>query len=166
MSNASLINQDSGNKTWLTPRYIIDALGPFDTDPCCPKEMPWATASRMITEEENGLNCEWHGRVWLNPPYGKEAIQFLEKMNKHISNGGRGISLLWARTDTKAFQDFVFPFAKALFFIRGRLRFYNIRGETEKMAPTPSVLIAYTWSDLETLQRAQKKIGGYLLILK
>ena len=44
------VNADSGEKTWLTPRHVIDALGHFDTDPCCPPEMPWRTADRMLAE--------------------------------------------------------------------------------------------------------------------
>lgn len=28
------------NDEWLTPKYIIDALGPFDLDPCAPIQRP------------------------------------------------------------------------------------------------------------------------------
>ena len=31
--------------TWLTPPAWIEALGPFDMDPCCPPVMPWPTAT-------------------------------------------------------------------------------------------------------------------------
>lgn len=30
------MNIDTGEKTWLTPQWIIDVLGAFDLDPCCP----------------------------------------------------------------------------------------------------------------------------------
>ncbi len=31
--------------TWLTPKFIIDALGPFDLDPCaCPNPRPFDCA--------------------------------------------------------------------------------------------------------------------------
>ena len=43
------MNIDTGEKTWLTPKWIIDVLGAFDIDPCCPDgEMPWRTADRMV----------------------------------------------------------------------------------------------------------------------
>jgi hypothetical protein len=29
---------------WLTPRYILHALGKFDLDPCAAPDQPWATA--------------------------------------------------------------------------------------------------------------------------
>ena len=80
------INADSGEKTWLTPKHIIDALGHFDTDPCCPPNMPWRTADRMLTKADDGTTAPWVGRVWLNPPYGREAYPFLERMSRY--NGG------------------------------------------------------------------------------
>lgn len=91
------MNVDSGEKTWLTPRYIIDALGPFDTDPCCPDGgMPWPTATRMITKSEDGLAQAWEGHVWLNPPYGREALPFFRQMTSY--RGGVLALCLYART--------------------------------------------------------------------
>lgn len=82
------INADSGEKTWLTPKHIIDALGHFDTDPCCPPNMPWRTADRMLTKADDGTTAPWVGRVWLNPPYGREAYPFLERMSRYNGGGG------------------------------------------------------------------------------
>lgn len=90
------INADSGEKTWLTPKHIIDALGRFDTDPCCPPNMPWRTADRMLTKEDDGTTAPWVGRVWLNPPYGKEAWPFLERMSRY--DGGVSPSFSCVRT--------------------------------------------------------------------
>ena len=81
------INADSGEKTWLTPKHIIDALGHFDTDPCCPPNMPWRTADRMLTKEDDGTTAPWIGRVWCNPPYGREALPFLERMARYQGGG-------------------------------------------------------------------------------
>lgn len=85
-NNSFLINQDSGEKTWLTPKWILDSLGHFDTDPCTPEGMPWKTADRMYTKKDDGTTAPWVGRVWLNPPYGKEAWPFLERM-AHYEGG-------------------------------------------------------------------------------
>ena len=50
------MNIDTGEKTWLTPKWIIDVLGAFDLDPCCPDgEMPWRTADMMVRKKEDGL---------------------------------------------------------------------------------------------------------------
>jgi hypothetical protein len=34
----------------LTPRSIIDALGPFDLDPCAANPRPWDCAAENITD--------------------------------------------------------------------------------------------------------------------
>ena len=88
-SKWNLINADSGQKTWLTPRGIIEALGHFDTDPCCPSNMPWRTADTMLTKEDDGTTAEWRGRVWLNPPYGRESNPFIIRMATHKGGGYR-----------------------------------------------------------------------------
>ena len=110
--------------TWLTPPYILDALGgadSFDLDPCAPVSRPWDTARRHFTERENGLVRGWNGRVWLNPPYHRATIaKWLARMAAH----GHGIALIFARTETAHFARFVWPVCNALFFIEGRLTFH------------------------------------------
>lgn len=126
--------------TWLTPPSILHALGEFDLDPCTPPLMPWLTAKKRYTEQENGLIMPWFGRVWLNPPYGKEASKWLFKLRNH----GNGIALVFARTETKMFFDHVWPFADSIFFFEGRLFFCDTKGVPAKAnSGAPSVLIAY-----------------------
>lgn len=43
---------ENSNDGWLTPLDLIQALGPFGLDPCCPAAMPWRTARRMLTIED------------------------------------------------------------------------------------------------------------------
>lgn len=155
------MNADSGEKTWLTPPEIVNALGPFDTDPCCPDGgMPWRTATRMITKSEDGLSQPWFGRVWLNPPYGREALPFFKKMSSHQ---GGGIALVFARTDTALWQDWIFPFAVGIKFIRGRLRFRHADGTPGETATAPSVLVAYSRHDFGRL--LDSGLDGYTICL-
>ena len=85
------MNADSGEKTWLTPPHIIEALGPFDLDPCCPPVMPWRTATRMVCRPDDGLAVDWRGsRVWCNPPYGRDAVPFMRKLAANRAEGGGG----------------------------------------------------------------------------
>lgn len=125
---------------WLTPPEIIDALGPFDLDPCACTDRPWDTAAKHYTKEDDGLAQDWEGRVWMNPPYGAQAATWLERLAKH----GDGIALVFARTETKMFFDWVWPKASALLFIKGRLYFRQPDGNKAKWTGgAPSVLIAY-----------------------
>jgi len=53
---------------WLTPKYITDALGPFDLDPCsAPDPRPWNIAVKHIILPENGLVSQWQGFCFVNP---------------------------------------------------------------------------------------------------
>lgn len=127
--------------TWLTPPEIITALGPFDLDPCAAPNMPWRTASRMLTVADDGLTHDWTGsRVWLNPPYGREIDRWMERMASH----GDGIALIFARTETAMYFRYVWPKATSILFLEGRLFFYREDGIKAKAnAGAPSVLIAY-----------------------
>lgn len=101
------MNVDSGEKTWLTPPDIIERLGPFDLDPCCPANMPWRTATRMVSLPEDGLSVDWSGkRVWCNPPYGREAVPFLRKMAKNANGGGGILSYSQERTPRRGRTGF------------------------------------------------------------
>src|SRR5216683_7000971 len=61
---------------WYTPARYIEAarevMGSIDLDPAsCELANRTVKATRFYTQRENGLAQDWHGRVWLNPPYGK-----------------------------------------------------------------------------------------------
>lgn len=131
--------KSKGHDEWLTPPEIVRALGPFDLDPCSPINRPWSTAETHYTVEDDGLMAEWKGRVWCNPPYGNMLDAWLNRCALH-----RNVTaLVFARTETSAFFEHVWPWAKAILFIRGRLRFYKVTGEQGDAAGSPSVLIAY-----------------------
>lgn len=137
--------------TYLTPPEIVQALGEFDLDPCCPSGMPWKTADRMISLPTDGLTAEWKPgyRVWLNPPYGREADAWLARLSEHDF----GTALVFARTETKAWQTHVWPKASAILFLSGRLHFHNRHGERYAAnSGAPSALIAYGTIDAAFLK--------------
>jgi len=149
------------NDEWLTPPEIIRALGPFDLDPCAPIGRPWDTAKKHFTKEDDGLAIPWHGRVWCNPPYGKEARAWLDKLADH----GNGIALVFARTETEMFFSQVWNRADSILFIEGRLYFYNVLGvQASANSGAPSCLVAYGEANTEALRRCG--IGGKLVVLK
>lgn len=140
----------SGSHVWLTPPHILAALGPFDLDPCAaPEPRPWPTAAQHYTKADNSLHKPWHGRVWLNPPYGATtAAPFMRRMVGH----GRGIALIFARTETALFRETVWQAASAVLFLHGRLHFHRQNGERAGAnAGAPSVLVAYGDDDADRL---------------
>jgi len=129
---------------WLTPPDLIKKLGHFDLDPCSPINRPWDTANCHYDKNRDGLSENWFGRVWLNPPYGKETGLWLNKLATH----GRGTALIFARTETDMFFKHVWDKATAVLFLEGRLHFHHVDGTRAKAnAGAPSVLIAYGNSD-------------------
>lgn len=140
-------SNSGGSDEWLTPRFITDSLGPFDLDPCSPGERrPWDTAAKHYGIEDDGLRQPWEGRVWLNPPYAHTA-KWLARLAQH----GTGTALLFARTETRAWHDHIWPHATALLFLRGRLRFCYLNGKPADAAGAPSALIAYGQHDAHRL---------------
>jgi len=125
---------------WLTPPYILDALGPFDLDPCAAEQDPTRAAPRYYTERVNGLNQDWSGRVWLNPPYGKQTGFWLKRLAHH----GNGIAIIFARTETDMFFRHIWEKADAIHFFRGRIHFCHMDGrQATANSGAPSVLVAY-----------------------
>lgn len=137
---------------WLTPAWVIDALGgadSFDLDPATPPVQPWPTARRRYTEAENGLLLPWEGRVWLNPPYSRPLYsRFMERMAGH----NNGIALIFARTETKDFFANVWEVSTGLLFLKGRLSFCRADGKPGTgNSGAPSVLCAYGRHDADVL---------------
>ncbi|WP_439586953.1 DNA N-6-adenine-methyltransferase [Hydrogenophaga sp.] len=129
-----------GKDEWLTPPEILERLGAFDLDPCAPVNRPWPTAARHLTIEDDGLAHLWHGRVWCNPPFGKEAVKWLRRMAKH----GNGVALIPARTETAMFYECVWGVAHSVLFIRGRPHFHHVSGERASFnSGAPICLVAY-----------------------
>lgn len=91
------------------------------------------------------------------PPYGNNTEAWIKKCVEHK----KCIALTFARTDTKMFQQTIFPAFTAMLFIQGRLSFYHLNGKKGGTAGAPSVLIAF---DNETAQiLATTKIKGTLI---
>ena len=128
---------------WLTPPHVLAALGApdaFDLDPAACLLQPNRAAIRGFTVADNGLARPWIGRVWLNPPYGRECGEWLARLADH----GDGIALIFARTETRDFHRHVWRRARAILFLEGRLTFLRGNGIPGLCnAGAPSCLIAY-----------------------
>lgn len=151
---------------WITPKWMIDALGPFDLDPCESDTQPWPCAQHRMTKREDGLAYPWSNLyggkplVWLNPPYGKATGDWLAKLADH----NNGIALVFARTETKMFFDHVWPKATSLLFLKGRLTFCYPDGTGSKARHNsggPSVLIGYGEEALRRLE-ATEGLGAFV----
>lgn len=151
---------DCTTDVWLTPPEIIQSLGGFDLDPAAPLHRPWPTAKTHYTEEDDGLRKPCVGRVWLNPPYGNETGGWLRRLHQH----GNGIALVTPRTETRWFFDNVWGKADAVFFFRGRLKFFHEDGTPGGTSTTPSCLVAYGQQNVRAILRSV--LDGCLVLVK
>lgn len=104
---SQLIQQSLSNEHYTPSKYIEAArsvMGAIDLDPAsCEQANLTVKAARFFTEDEDGLNQEWNGRVWLNPPYGRQVGDFIAKLEG--STIDQAIVLVNAHcTDTIWFQ--------------------------------------------------------------
>ena len=139
------VHFSSNNQTWATPQDFYDQLNQefnFTLDPCCSHET--AKCGHYFTEEENGLIQDWSDHVvFMNPPYGREIPDWIEKAHDEYIKGATVVCLIPARTDTKYWHKWIFPLyyegKVKLRFIKGRLKF----GGHSNPAPFPSVVVVY-----------------------
>lgn len=82
--------QPSDSDERYTPKWVFDGLGlTFDLDPCSPVGGgDFVPAQRKLTANDDGLAHDWHGRVWVNPPF-SNATAFADRFIAH----GNGIFL-------------------------------------------------------------------------
>lgn len=73
---------------WATPQDFFDALDAefhFTLDVCAVKGN--AKCADYYTPEQDGLTQSWTGRVWCNPPYGRNVGQWVKKAHDTASGG-------------------------------------------------------------------------------
>ena len=75
------VHLSSTSCEWPTPQSLFDDLsrvyGGFDLDPCATPEN--AKCARFFTREDDGLIQPWTGKVFCNPPYGREIGKWVKK---------------------------------------------------------------------------------------
>jgi site-specific DNA-methyltransferase (adenine-specific) len=127
--------------TWATPIEFfrqLDAEFNFNLDPCCFPHS--ARCDRYWTPQEDGLVQPWRGRVYCNPPYGRQIARWFVKGRHEIAIGNAEVVvyLVPSRTDTRWWHDHAMH-ATEQRFVRGRLKF----GGSTKDAPFPSAVLVF-----------------------
>ena len=114
---------------WRTPKALYQGLEAefnFDHDPC------------PIKPKINGLQSEWGNVNFVNPPYGKEITNWIQKGYQENLKGKTVVFLIPSRTDTRWWHDYIMR-AHEIRFIRGRLKF----DDQKNPAPFPSVIAIF-----------------------
>jgi phage N-6-adenine-methyltransferase len=138
------VHFSSATDDWATPpeffQKLNDRFGPFDLDVCATPSN--AKCGRYYTNKENGLEQEWVGRCWMNPPYGREIGSWMKKAWEASKAGALVVCLVPARTDTAWWHNYAQR--GKVEFIRGRLKF----GAALNSAPFPSAVVVFNPSTI------------------
>lgn len=154
----------TGEQEWFTPPEFIEAarvaMGAIDLDPAtCAKAQETVKAERYFTADDDGLARDWHGRVWMNPPYSQPAIsQFVDKLVESYLSGEvtEAIALTHNYTDTSWFHRAASA-ARWICFTRGRIRFVSASGQLA--APTQGQAFFYFGQNPAAFRGAFAEIG-------
>lgn len=135
MSDKPHVVHNSGNNEWYTPPNFIDSvrlvLGQIDLDPASNEiAQEVIKASTYYTQETNGLDKDWVGKVFMNPPYSAGLLkQFISKLVREYNSGNVSefIVLVNNATETGWFSD-LSTISEAVCFTEKRIRFHSIDG--------------------------------------
>jgi hypothetical protein len=147
----------SASDEWCTPPHIfelaLDVMGEIDLDPSWHPDSP-VQASTTYIEADDGLARPWHGRTWLNPPYGREIGAWIDKLVDEHEAGqvSEALALIPARVDAAWFR-LLDPYPRC--FVYGRLTFSN----SENSAPFPAA-IPYLGPNVERFIEVFSSVGG------
>lgn len=136
---------------WQTPRYIFDALGDeFDLDVAAPSVRLHVPCKSFFTEK--ALERDWHGFVWMNPPFGGRngLAPWLRKFIAH----GDGIALVPDRTSAPWFQEAAARVG-ALLFLSPKVKFIAPDGSLGISPATGTVLLAAGDRAVRALKRGR-----------
>lgn len=148
-SNRPHVSYNTGENEWYTPIEFIDAaravMGAIDLDPASSVAAnKTVMAETFYTIETDGLEQDWRGRVWMNPPYSKDLIaQFCEKFTSEYQYGNitQAITLTNNATETRWFQMMLGKCSAAC-FPQGRVKFIDTNGDATG-APLQGQAILY-----------------------
>ncbi len=133
--NKPHVANNSGENEWYTPKEYIESarqvMGSIDLDPASSDVAnKTVNASKIYTIHDSGLEQDWSGNVWLNPPYSSDLIgKFANKLSLSVENGEvkQAIVMVNNATETQWFRTIIDK-ASAIVFPTGRIKFIDKNG--------------------------------------
>ena len=160
--NHELINQDSGNTEWYTPKEIIEAarkcLGRIDLDPfSCDIANKAVKATDIYTKEDDGFEQQWFGKVWCNHPFSRENNKriAMKAVNEYHGNNCEIVMITFAATSEAWFKPLLY---RPQCYLHGRTNYYDQNGNKVNGVTKGSV-VTYFGNDVESFYQAFKHLG-------
>ena len=139
--NSSLFT--SLSQVWETPKNlynILDNIFHFNYDLAASKEN--TKHSNFFSIENSALESSWKDvhTGFLNPPFSLQDDFINKAYKEYLQNNVTTVALIPSRTETKRWQNIIFPHSRHIIFLKGRLKF----SETNNSAPFPSAIIVFS----------------------
>jgi len=163
---------------WETPNEVfkpLNAAFKFQVDACASGHNRKCNQYYAEKQEyrndgwcfSDGLTSDWSElwrSVWMNPPY-NNLRQWVTKAYKESLKGVTTVCLITARPDTKIWHEVIFPYARAICFIKGRLKFIGAK----HTAKFPSAMVVFspvplTVGQLKTLAGFGQLFSGKTIV--
>lgn len=134
-SKVAHVSNNSGENEWYTPSYLIEAatnvMGTIDLDPASSAIANKSIlAGKYFTKKDDGLNQEWFGNIWLNPPYAQPLMGLFADavVTKYAADEfDQACVLVNNATETEWFQKILMA-SSAACFLKGRVKFLDPEG--------------------------------------
>lgn len=129
---------NSKQDKWQTPPAVFEKLNEeFNFTLDATAEPQTALCDHYFTIDDDALTQDWGNQtVYCNPPY-SQLKDFAKKAQEEAQKGATVVMLVPARTDTKAFHDYLSHGEVRL--IKGRIKFL-MEGKEQDAAPFPSMV--------------------------
>ncbi len=138
----------SNSDEWGTPvNLFIGACVEFNVEPVLDVCATFQNTKCPIffNKESDGLKQDWDQDFFMNPPFSKAKFWIKKAFDEHRKFNVNGIAVLAARTDTKAWHDYILGQANCeVIFIQGRVKYLDEQSNPSiNPSPFPSALVVW-----------------------
>lgn len=161
------VANNSGVNEWYTPKEYLDlaraVMGGIDLDPASSDAAQKAVqAGQYFTAENSGLDHEWEGRVWMNPPYSSALVKEFSRKICHSAKVTQAMILVNNATETDWFQAMTAR-AEAVLFPSKRIKFIDVDGNPSG-APLQGQALIYFGKNKDKFIQFSKKYGTVMCV--
>jgi hypothetical protein len=158
-------NPNGGGDEWGTPpRYIalsLEVLGRIDFDPSSNAAAQLIVRARVyFTKETDGLRHEWHGTVFLNPPYSSGLVDdFVATLLAERESGRCTAAIVLVNSSTSAkWYRLLLRSAAAVCQVDHRIKFIGADGNSPG-DPSRGQTFFYFGPDPERFASVFRQVG-------
>lgn len=155
-------NTQSKSNEWYTPARYIEAarrvMGGIDLDPAsCLEANEIVQADTFYTAAQDGLEQEWYGRVWLNPPWGDKGPKFVKRAVQAYERGRIEQAVLLVNAHSTETNWFAPLWDHLLCFTDHRIDYVSPQEKTS--ASTHGSVFVYLGDDHQTFADEFRQFG-------